>query len=66
MTMTVNEVTVTSTPIAGVMLPSMKGANTPATAASARPIPNATAETRCTSMPVAIASSRLTITARVR
>ena len=66
MTMTVNEVTVTSTPIAGVMLPSMNGAKTPATAASASPTPNAIAETRWTSMPVAIASSRLTMTARVK
>ena len=33
MTMTANAVIVTSAPIAGVMLPSMNGANTPATAA---------------------------------
>jgi hypothetical protein len=57
---------VISAPMAGVMLPSMKGANTPATAASPSPMPKAMAETRCTSMPAATASSRLSITARVR
>ena len=35
-------------------------------AASPRPIPNATADMRWTSMPVAIASSRWSMTARVR
>ena len=65
-TMTANEVTVASTPIAGVIDPSMKGAKTPPTAASTRPIAKANAEMRCTSMPVASASSRRDITARVR
>ena len=64
--MTANDVTVTSAPIAGVILPSMKGANTPAVAARPSPMPNATADTRWTLMPVAIASSRLSITARVK
>ena len=65
MTMTANAVTVTSTPIAGVMLPSMNGAKTPAIAASPMPMPKASADTRWTLMPVATASSRLSITARV-
>src|SRR5215468_1265496 len=60
-----NEVTVASAPKAGVTEPNMKGANTPATAASPRPMPNAAADTRSTSMPVASASSRRDITARV-
>ena len=63
---TVKDVMVTSTPMAGVITLSMKGANTPATAASAKPIANAIAETRCTLIPVLTASSRCTITARVR
>src|SRR4030088_1388916 len=54
-----NEVTVASAPNAGVTEPNIKGANTPATAASPRPIPNAAAETRSTSMPLATAAARL-------
>src|SRR5665213_579901 len=60
------DVTVASAPNAGVTDPNMKGAKTPATAASPSPIPNAAAETRSTSMPVANASSRRDITARVK
>src|SRR5436190_253532 len=51
MTITAKDVTVASTPMAGVIEPSMNGANTPPIAASAIPIANAIAETRCVSMP---------------
>jgi hypothetical protein len=61
-----NDVTVASAPNAGVTDPNMKGANTPATAASPNPMPKARAEIRSTSMPVASASSRRDITARVK
>ena len=67
MTMTANDVTVASTPIAGVIEPSMKGAKTPAMAASAdadrqRRWPKRDGR-RCRSQ---TASSRSAITARVR
>jgi hypothetical protein len=64
-TTTAKDVTVASSPKAGVTDPNMKGANTPATAARPSPMPKAAAETRSTSMPEASASSRRDITARV-
>ena len=45
--------------------PSMNGANTPATAASPAPTPKAIAEMRWMSMPIASASSRCAMIARV-
>src|SRR5579875_2974933 len=66
MTITAKAVMVVSTPMAGVTLPSMKGARTPAIPARARPAPKAMAETRWASMPEATDSSQCTMTARVR